>query len=201
MPASSVSSASNPTSSRAPWRSPGSSGPSASRWRSAAFTSAACISMLKNLTPELQEAVDLGITLFAGEAEEHFGSFLQDVHAGRAKPLYNYMDDLPNLQDQTIALSAAASWSSGTTASCPRSTPGAAARSSARSAPSSTSRAANHAGAAPTTSSSIVRHNADAGHLPLLHHRRQLRPQQELGADLRPAHRAAETEGLEASTS
>jgi radical SAM superfamily enzyme YgiQ (UPF0313 family) len=58
--------------------------------------------MLKELTPELKEAVDLGITLYAGEAEEHFDSFLQDVHAGRAKPIYNYMHDLPNLQHQTI---------------------------------------------------------------------------------------------------
>src|SRR3954447_22496749 len=59
------------------------------------------LSMLKTLTPELQEAVDLGIHLYAGEAEEHFGAFLQDIHAGTAKPLYNYMDDLPNLQNQT----------------------------------------------------------------------------------------------------
>ncbi len=60
------------------------------------------ISMLKDLTPELQEAIDLGITLYAGEAEEHFGEFLQDVHAGKARPVYNYMHDLPNLQNQTI---------------------------------------------------------------------------------------------------
>src|ERR1700681_1023638 len=39
------------------------------------------LAMLKKLTPELQEAVDLGITLFAGEAEEHFESFVKDIHA------------------------------------------------------------------------------------------------------------------------
>ena len=66
------------------------------------FHVAGVLSMLKELTPELKEAVDLGITLFAGEAEEHFESFLQDVHAGTAKPVYNYMHDLPNLQRQTI---------------------------------------------------------------------------------------------------
>jgi radical SAM superfamily enzyme YgiQ (UPF0313 family) len=60
------------------------------------------ISMLDGLTPELQEAVDLGITLYAGEAEEHFEEFLQDAYAGKAKPVYNYMHDLPNLQEQTI---------------------------------------------------------------------------------------------------
>src|SRR4051812_32263020 len=58
------------------------------------------LSMLKHLTPELQEAVDLGIHLFAGEAEEHFASLLQDLANGTAKPVYDYMHDLPNLQTQ-----------------------------------------------------------------------------------------------------
>jgi radical SAM superfamily enzyme YgiQ (UPF0313 family) len=65
------------------------------------FHVSGCMAMLKELTPELQEAIDLGVTLFAGEAEEQFESFLKDVHAGSAKPIYNYMHDLPNLQSQT----------------------------------------------------------------------------------------------------
>jgi radical SAM superfamily enzyme YgiQ (UPF0313 family) len=60
------------------------------------------IAMLKELTPELKQAVDLGVTLFAGEAEVHFESFLRDVHAGAPTPVYDYMNDLPNLQTQTI---------------------------------------------------------------------------------------------------
>ncbi len=59
------------------------------------------ISMLKELTPELTEAVDLGIHLFAGEAEEHFEAFLRQIHDGSAKSVYDHMDDLPNLQSQT----------------------------------------------------------------------------------------------------
>src|SRR5260370_5590118 len=66
------------------------------------FHVSGCISMLKELPPELKEAVDLGITLYAGEAEEHFGAFLEDVYAGAAQPIYNYIHDLPNLQNQTI---------------------------------------------------------------------------------------------------
>jgi radical SAM superfamily enzyme YgiQ (UPF0313 family) len=66
------------------------------------FHVSGCMSMLKELTPELKEAVDLGIILFAGEAEEHFESFLKDVHRGAAKPIYNHMDDLPDMQEQTI---------------------------------------------------------------------------------------------------
>jgi radical SAM superfamily enzyme YgiQ (UPF0313 family) len=60
------------------------------------------LSMLKEPTPELEEAVKLGVTLFAGEAEEQFEGFLRDVQAGRAKPIYNYMHDLPNLHQQTV---------------------------------------------------------------------------------------------------
>jgi radical SAM superfamily enzyme YgiQ (UPF0313 family) len=66
------------------------------------FHVSGCLAMLKDLTPELKEAVDLGVILFAGEAEEHFESFLRDVYAGAAKPIYDYMHDLPNMQKQTI---------------------------------------------------------------------------------------------------
>ncbi len=66
------------------------------------FHVSGCLAMLKEPTPELKEAVDLGILLYAGEAEEHFEAFLQDVHNGVAKSVYNHMDDLPNLQGQTI---------------------------------------------------------------------------------------------------
>ncbi len=66
------------------------------------FHVSGCISMLKELTPDLREAVDLGISLFAGEAEEQFEPFLRDAYAGTMKPVYNFMHDLPNLQHQTI---------------------------------------------------------------------------------------------------
>jgi radical SAM superfamily enzyme YgiQ (UPF0313 family) len=66
------------------------------------FHVSGCMAMLKELTPELKEAVELGITLFAGEAEEHFEAFLKDVHGGAVKPIYNYMHDLPSLQGSTI---------------------------------------------------------------------------------------------------
>jgi hypothetical protein len=65
------------------------------------FHVSGCLAMLKDLTPELKEAVELGITLFAGEAEERFASFLKDVHGGSAKPIYDYMRELPDLQSQT----------------------------------------------------------------------------------------------------
>jgi radical SAM superfamily enzyme YgiQ (UPF0313 family) len=53
--------------------------------------------MLPGITPELQEAMDLGISLFAGEAEGRFEQVLVDAWNGELKPLYNYMNDLPSL--------------------------------------------------------------------------------------------------------
>ncbi len=55
------------------------------------------LSMLPGIQPELQEAMDLGISLFAGEAEGRFEGVLRDAYNGTLKPLYNYMDDLPNI--------------------------------------------------------------------------------------------------------
>jgi radical SAM superfamily enzyme YgiQ (UPF0313 family) len=54
--------------------------------------------MFPDLTPELQEALDLGVTLFAGEAEGRLERVLRDAHRGEMKPIYDHMDDLPNIQ-------------------------------------------------------------------------------------------------------
>jgi radical SAM superfamily enzyme YgiQ (UPF0313 family) len=56
------------------------------------------LSMLPGVQPEVQEAMDLGISLFAGEAEGRFDQVLQDAWYGTLKPLYNYIDDLPSLE-------------------------------------------------------------------------------------------------------
>jgi radical SAM superfamily enzyme YgiQ (UPF0313 family) len=61
------------------------------------FHVSGCLSMLPGLTPELQEALDLGISLFAGEAEGRFENVLRDAWNGTLKPIYNYIDDLPNI--------------------------------------------------------------------------------------------------------
>jgi len=61
------------------------------------FHVSGCISMLPALPPELQEAMDLGIHLFAGEAEGRMADVLRDVAAGQAKPIYKYLNDLPEM--------------------------------------------------------------------------------------------------------
>jgi radical SAM superfamily enzyme YgiQ (UPF0313 family) len=60
------------------------------------------LAMLPEPTPELKEAMDLGISLFAGEAEGRFEMVLLDAFNGTLKPLYNYMDDLPSLNGATL---------------------------------------------------------------------------------------------------
>jgi hypothetical protein len=62
------------------------------------FHVSGCLAMLPELPPELKEAMDLGISLFAGEAEGRLEIVLRDAWSGTLKPLYNYMNDLPSLE-------------------------------------------------------------------------------------------------------
>jgi tRNA A37 methylthiotransferase MiaB len=61
------------------------------------FHVSGCIAMLPQLPPELQEALDLGIHLFAGEAEGRMAALVRDIAAGTAKPIYNYLDAMAEL--------------------------------------------------------------------------------------------------------
>ncbi len=64
------------------------------------FHPSGCIAMLPELPPDLQEALDLGVTLYAGEAEGRLAEFLRDALNGTLKPVYNHMNDLPGLDGQ-----------------------------------------------------------------------------------------------------
>ncbi len=66
------------------------------------FHVSGCIAMLPELTPELKEAMDLGISLFAGEAEERLETVLQDAHRGKMEAIYNFLHDLPGMEDQPV---------------------------------------------------------------------------------------------------
>jgi hypothetical protein len=55
------------------------------------------LAMLPAITPELQEAIDLGIVLYAGEAEDGLQALLCDAASGSLRPVYNHMASLPNL--------------------------------------------------------------------------------------------------------
>jgi hypothetical protein len=64
------------------------------------FHVSGCLAMLPDLPPDIAAARDLGIALFAGEAEGRVAEVFADAFAGRLKPIYNYMSDLPGLQQQ-----------------------------------------------------------------------------------------------------
>jgi hypothetical protein len=61
------------------------------------FHISGCISMLPQMPADLQQALDLGIHLFAGEAEGRMAGVLRDVALGQAKPIYNYLSDMPEM--------------------------------------------------------------------------------------------------------
>jgi radical SAM superfamily enzyme YgiQ (UPF0313 family) len=62
------------------------------------FHVSGCLAMLPRLPPDIAALQDIGVTLFAGEAEGRLEAVFADALAGRLKPLYNHMDDLPGLQ-------------------------------------------------------------------------------------------------------
>ncbi len=68
------------------------------------FHVSGCLSMLPELPPELKEAMDLGISLFAGEAEGRFEQVLIDAWNNSLQPLYNYMADLPSLEGAVMPI-------------------------------------------------------------------------------------------------
>lgn len=62
------------------------------------FHAAGSISMLPELTTEIIAAQEMGLSIYAGEAEGRMDALLEDAWAGELKPLYNFMKDLPHLE-------------------------------------------------------------------------------------------------------
>ena len=62
------------------------------------FHVSGCLAMLPGIQPDLQKALDMGICLYAGEAENRLDEVLLDAAAKKLKPIYNYMKDLPSIE-------------------------------------------------------------------------------------------------------
>ncbi|GAB6041739.1 B12-binding domain-containing radical SAM protein [Endothiovibrio diazotrophicus] len=54
-------------------------------------------SMLPEMPPELQAAIDDGISLFVGEAEGRLETVIRDAQRGEMQPIYDFSDDLVDL--------------------------------------------------------------------------------------------------------
>ncbi|MDI7862149.1 radical SAM protein [Rhizobiaceae bacterium n13] len=61
------------------------------------FHVSGCLAMLDGRAVELDACRDMGIAMFAGEAEGRLDQVLRDAAAGELKPLYDFMNDLPGL--------------------------------------------------------------------------------------------------------
>ncbi len=68
------------------------------------FHVSGCLSMLPEMPDDLKAALDLGITLFAGEGEGRIAALLRDIEAGELKPIYNYLSDLPEMAAATLPI-------------------------------------------------------------------------------------------------
>src|SRR5437588_441966 len=65
------------------------------------FHVSGCLAMLPEVPSELRAAQALGISFFAGEAEEgRLDEVLRDAWNGALKPLYNRTNELPGLEDE-----------------------------------------------------------------------------------------------------
>ncbi|MBB4232222.1 B12-binding domain-containing radical SAM protein [Rhizobium mongolense] len=61
------------------------------------FHVSGCLSMLDGKAVELDACREMGISMFAGEAEGRLDKVLQDAAYGELEPVYNFMNDLPGI--------------------------------------------------------------------------------------------------------
>ncbi len=66
------------------------------------FHVSGCLSMLDGRAVELDACREMGVSMFAGEAENRFDDILRDAGAGRLAPLYNFMKDLPAMDGTPV---------------------------------------------------------------------------------------------------
>ena len=66
------------------------------------FHVSGCLSMLDGHAVDLDACRDMGIAIFAGEAEGRFELVIADAAAGRLAPVYNYMKDLPGMEGTPV---------------------------------------------------------------------------------------------------
>jgi radical SAM superfamily enzyme YgiQ (UPF0313 family) len=68
------------------------------------FHVSGCLAMLDGRAVGLDACRDMGIAIFAGEAEGRLDQVLRDAAAGRLAPLYDFMADLPGLEGTSVPL-------------------------------------------------------------------------------------------------
>jgi radical SAM superfamily enzyme YgiQ (UPF0313 family) len=63
------------------------------------FHVSGCLSMLDGHAVDLDACREMGVAIFAGEAEGQFDALLRDAAADKLAPIYNFLEDLPGLEE------------------------------------------------------------------------------------------------------
>ena len=66
------------------------------------FHVSGCLAMLNEIPDDIQQALDIGISLYAGESEGRMDEVFKDAYAGEMKPIYQYVSALPNIESAPI---------------------------------------------------------------------------------------------------
>ncbi len=62
------------------------------------------LAMFPALSPEIQQLVDAGVSVVAGEVEHRWGDLLGDALQGNLQPVYRFLDDPPDLSDAPVPI-------------------------------------------------------------------------------------------------
>ncbi len=57
------------------------------------------LAMFSNVSPEIQQLVDAGVSVVPGEVEHRWADLLRDAYEGKLKPIYRFLDDPPDLSE------------------------------------------------------------------------------------------------------
>ncbi len=60
------------------------------------------LSIFGDVPKDVQSLMKKGVSIVAGEVENHWGKILQDAVRGELKPLYDFLDDLPDMRNQPV---------------------------------------------------------------------------------------------------
>src|SRR5581483_6860139 len=60
------------------------------------------LALLPGIPADIQQLMDEGVTIVKGEVEETWGDLLSDAIHGRLKPLYDFIDNKPDLYEKPI---------------------------------------------------------------------------------------------------
>jgi radical SAM superfamily enzyme YgiQ (UPF0313 family) len=60
------------------------------------------LALFDEIPEDIQLLMDRGVSIVAGEVEDHWGRILRDSVEGRLKPLYNLLDEPPDMRSQPV---------------------------------------------------------------------------------------------------